>query len=162
MIELIKDAKLTDDMSEEACEKVENACNICAQREKPKSLEKISINHANKALTENIQTVFFVAHIQHKQYFILNIICSSTVYRYRMVKKSRNAKKMVACFDKRWTYRQGVLKSFGAHREFSTCNSVNYFNRTLLRCRYALRDHLTRTGEPRVIIMLSKHSWQTM
>lgn len=115
---ILRDAGQLKPSLEEACERVYNACPICASSGRPSDRRKVSITHVNRAFNEEIQTDFTYVRIFDKRYEIINIIDTGTKYGERGIVPSRSAETMKAMFEQLWFYNHGVPKRFSADHEF--------------------------------------------
>lgn len=84
---LFKDARSLTDGIERACDKVYDACDICASSGRPQTAKKISFTHANGSFNNEVQADFVVVYIRDRKLFVLNIVDTGTRYGERQSHK---------------------------------------------------------------------------
>lgn len=112
------DASRSSPKIRQACEKVFQACYICASSGRPRQSKKISISHVNEAFNEEFKADFMVVYIKEKKYFVLNMMDTGTRYGERMIAESRNTTHLMEMMENEWLYHHGAPKRFGADPEF--------------------------------------------
>lgn len=122
MMDIMTDANLDTEKLRHACQKVYDACDICAASGRPKIKKKISLSHVNEGFNQEVQADFLYAVIGDKNYEILNIIDVGTKYGERSLAESRSCKEMKRLFEESWFYRHGAPRRFSADHEF--CRSA--------------------------------------
>lgn len=120
MFRLLSDARLTRHDTKFLCQKVFDACDICAQSGVPLPKKKISVTHVNEAFNQSVQTDFLVVYVGKVKQYVLNIVCMGTGYEERSAVANRSAQTMIAKLECEWLYHPGSLSYFSSDPEF--CN----------------------------------------
>ena len=118
MQELFKDAKLDTSTVARACEKVHDACDICASTGRPKDKKKVSLTHVNEAFNAEIQADYVVVYIRDEKFEVLNVIDLGTRYGERAIARTRSAESMTHMLETEWIYHHGAPAQFSADPEF--------------------------------------------
>ncbi len=116
---ILKDAGMLNPELEEYCEKIHDACDICASTGRPAHRKRISITHINEKFNESVAADFLVAFIGSEKFQVLNIIDMGTNYGERTIVSRRNADEMKNRIETEWLYHHGAPRFFCTDPEFT-------------------------------------------